>query len=374
MTVLICGPYLTEEMEMLLPDASPAAGKFLRNLKHGFEQNGCEIEVFSFQSICIPDESHRILFEIIEARAEQRECYTFKDSNILGALKKYRRQIINTVKPGDYVLFYNSVYATMHLQQEIRKRKAHPVLIMADYTGPEEYTSLPRKVVAYLAKADMRRYEKYIVLSKMFLSELGEKRHCLLIQGGIDDAIINSFPEPVFDNKRLIFYYSGFLSAEVGIQNLLDAIRLVDTDQVELMISGKGPMEAYVCERAAQDRRIHYLGYVTNEQYYQYLQKSNVLVNPRDMTLRQNKNNFPSKIMEYIASGRVILSTKFSGWEDFNDCVVFAESSSRALAGKMNQLILEYPKRYMLAYQLNCEKSKQFVWSSQSERIIDFLW
>lgn len=370
MRVVICGPYLTEEMEMLLPDSSPAAGKFLRNLKHGFERYGVEVEVVSYQSIQIPEENSK---ELLEEIAQQKECYVFKGGSTLRSIKRYRNKILNVVKPGDYVIIYNAVYPTMFLQCGIRQRGAKPILIMADYTEPEEYTSLPRKVVAYLAKIDMRMYEKYIVLSKMYLTSLKIEKQKLLIQGGIDDSIIDSFPKPEFNDDKILFYYSGYLSAEVGIRNLLNAMELLDTDRIELVISGRGPLEGDVQQRATQDKRVRYIGYVTNEQYYEQLKEAHVLVNPRDMTLKQNRNNFPSKIMEYIASSRIILSTKFSGWEDFTQNVMFAESSSSSLAERMNQLILNYGSQYETVYQINFKKAHEFAWSNQAKRIIDFL-
>lgn len=370
MRCIICGPYLTEEMEMLLPEASPAAGKFLRNMERGFEAAGCEVVVKSFQSIPIPLDSREELFNLLNA---DRRDYVFKDGKLLHAITEYRNRIISEIRADDYVFFYNAVYPTVFLEAAIRKKGAYPILIMADYTEPQEYKSVPRKILSHLSKLDMALYDYYIVLSSEFMKLLSDSKRKLLLQGGIDDEVFDKFKMPISDGDVFRFYYSGYLSEENGVKLLIDAFKSICDDRIELMVSGKGPLEEYVKSAADLDSRIKYYGYVTNEEYYELLNRSHCVVNPRDMNITQNQNNFPSKIMEYLASGRIILSTKFAGWSIFENHITFVDSSIQAIKEGLLNIGHISETEKLKVYEKNQKMAQNYSWNKQVKDLIRFI-
>lgn len=370
MRCIICGPYLTEEMEMLLPEASPAAGKFLRNMEKGLQAIGIEVVVESFQSIPIPDQVKEALYKLV--KADERE-YVFKDGKIVHAIYDYRKKILSAIRPGDYVFFYNAVYPTIFMESIIRKKRAHPVLIMADYSEPQEYKSIPKKIISYLAKYDMRRYEQYVVLSSEFMKVIPESKKKMLLQGGIDDEVFGMFGMPDSDNEVFRFYYSGYLSEENGVRMLLDAFKDIDDTSTELMISGKGPLESYVKKCAETDSRIKYYGYVSNEHYYNLLNRAHCVVNPRDMNISQNQNNFPSKIMEYLASGRIIMSTKFAGWDNFKKVIFFVDSNLQTIKNGLLQLNHTPLKKRIDVHSRNIKVAQTYSWNKQVKDMVHFI-
>jgi len=299
--------------------------------------------------------------------------YIFKDGKILRAIKEYREKILCEVRKGDYVVFYNAVYPTVFMENAIRKKMAFPVLLMADYSEPQEYKNLPRKVLAYLAKIDMGLYDRYVVLSSEFLKMISDCKPKLLLQGGVDDDILEKFREPKCDSEVLRLYYSGYLAEETGVKMLLDAFRDIDENKVELILSGRGPLVQMVQEQAKRDKRIKYFGYVSNEEYYELLNSSHVVINPRNMHLPQNRNNFPSKIMEYLASGRMIISTKFAGWEIFENNAIFIESDSTSLKVAIRDCIEQYHDNAMKYYFNNQIFADNFLWKNQSTKFQEFL-
>ena len=370
MRIILCGPYLNEKMEMLLPEASPAAGKFLRNVKKGLTAAGCEVIVFSYQSIPVPDSSIADLEKEIIVSESENEFYVFKNKNTALAVLEYRKKILNSIGKGDIVLFYNSIYPTLFMQKKIHALGASVILILADFTEPEEYRSLVRKTLAHMCKIDMKKYDSYVLLSIGYMKSLGNKDNRILVQGGIDEAILGRFSIPKL-NGILTYYYSGLLSEENGVLNMVEAFEAIENADIRLVISGKGSLEHYIRKKCSQDRRITYIGYVNNEQYYKLLENAHILINPRNMEIPQNKNNFPSKIMEYLASGRMIISTKFPSWQTFEGEIHYCDSNTDSICSAMIAVNESYNSEYLNVFNKNTEVAKHYSWQSQAKRIKD---
>lgn len=90
------------------------------------------------------------------------------------------------------------------------------------------------------------------------------------------------------------------------------------------------------------------------------------------MNLAENKNSFPSKIMEYLASGRRIISTKFVGYERFEGVICFCETDVSDIRLKMLEEIEGFKEDIDL-YVKQKELSKTFDWKIQVERIINTI-
>jgi len=67
-------------------------------------------------------------------------------------------------------------------------------------------------------------------------------------------------------------------------------------------------MQSRVEALAGADPRIRYLGFLERDELLERLRRSLVLVNPRPAGRPENRYNFPSKILEYLATGRPVIS------------------------------------------------------------------
>ena len=88
------------------------------------------------------------------------------------------------------------------------------------------------------------------------------------------------------------------------------------------------------------------------------------------MNLEENAHNFPSKVLEYIATGRCILSTKFIGFEDYSDMIVFSESTVDGMYAEMKNLITfvrDHPDYY---YDKNRTYAESIDWSNQAKKFL----
>ena len=87
-----------------------------------------------------------------------------------------------------------------------------------------------------------------------------------------------------------------------------------------------------------KDPRIKYWGTRPNQEILSFEKKAKLLVNPRFSINEFTKYSFPSKLMEYMASGTPILTTRLPGIpEDYADKMYYIDDES--VAGLKTSLI-----------------------------------
>lgn len=120
-------------------------------------------------------------------------------------------------------------------------------------------------------------------------------------------------PFIVEKSEKFIVLYSGTLNIEYGINRLLDAISLIDLN-IELHIYGSGNGEKLVKEAVINDSRIHFFGKVSKTEADKALITASVVINPRNENDGEYvKYSFPSKDIDYLASGHPSILCKLPG-------------------------------------------------------------
>lgn len=107
--------------------------------------------------------------------------------------------------------------------------------------------------------------------------------------------------------------YAGYLDEKYGIKALIEAFILANVDGQELHIYGAGPYAEEAKRIANESDSIVYHGSVLNEIVVAEEKKARLLINPRPSNEEFTKYSFPSKNMEYMASGTPVLTTKLLG-------------------------------------------------------------
>ncbi len=166
----------------------------------------------------------------------------------------------------------------------------------------------------------------YYVFITKYMAEVFPNKPYTVIEGFTDFKAQEevrtekSFPTAVM--------YSGALFEKFGIKNLVDAFREVKGDY-EMWLFGSGDMVAYIQTAAKEDSRIKFFGNLANQEILDYQKKATLLINPRFSHEEFTKFSFPSKLMEYLASGTPVLTTRLLGIpEDYQDKFYFIEDES----------------------------------------------
>ncbi len=354
MKILFCGTMVPEEIEYQVKDISAAGNRFQNNMIRNLKRAGYEVTSCSFLGMNIPD----------SVKKQLKGNYVFKDSGLLRGIQEYSGLIKRTMSDTETVICYNIAYAWLILPLMAKRRHKRSIVIVADYSESVSYKSIAGKVYAGLQLWSMRQFDTVVGLSENIKDKLRKKQCFILMEGGIDEELYNAFSyRPHKKGAPIIFMYAGLLNHVTGVNLLLDAMKQVKRQDIRLWISGKGELEEAVRAAAKEDDRICYLGHLPYEEYIQKLEEADVLVNPRDMSLPENRNNFPSKIMDYLAAGKMIVSTRFAGWERFEENIVFCENGEDCL-----EVCLEMVMDQRKVFQKNRERAKQFEWGIQLKR------
>lgn len=144
------------------------------------------------------------------------------------------------------------------------------------------------------------------------------------------------------NNGNYIVLYSGTLDILRGVDILLDAIRYITRWDVQIWITGSGQLESRVREEAERNpKRISFLGFLPREQFVSVLQQSDICINPQPIDLEISKYCFPSKVLEYLFLGKVVITSRVSDLESYlKDYVLFLdEVRPKAIAENIEEVL-----------------------------------
>ena len=369
MKILLCCTWVPAKYEVEIREISNAANRFLSNLCEQLRVNN-SLKMISYIGIKVDNDTKEVL------RTQESECirYVFKNGKIIGGIWKMLCATWKELGNCDYAITYNVVYSWMLTPVLAKLHKKTSVLILADYSPAESFKDKKQQIYAKIQKFFIGQYDYVIGLSEKTSKFLKPQQKFLCMEGGISEEVYCKFKtySPV-KKEKITMMYSGILEEVTGIDLLVDAFKGLGRKDVQLVITGDGSKSEWIKDISQRYENIHYLGCVPYEDYMKKLQEADVLINPRNMNLPENFNNFPSKIMEFLATGKMIVSTKFPGWERFQEYILFCESDCESIAKTIEQCILKAEQRNEENYKNNREFAKKFLWSSQVESIMNFV-
>lgn len=228
-------------------------------------------------------------------------------------------------------------------------------------------------------RRNMRYVDDYILYAAPMAEYLGLKDGSwMVMEGSINQDIADrecSSPESRQDGKHIVMY-SGSIKRGFGIQQLLDAMRLLD-DSYELRFTGGGDYADVVRSYAEHDKRIKYYGILpTTADLIKLQMQADMLVNMRRPDEPASRYCFPSKLFEYMASGTPVISCRLGGIPDeyFNYLVEIPELTAASIAETIRKVAgMPIPER-----RKSGEESRDFILTQknknvQARRIIDFV-
>lgn len=215
--------------------------------------------------------------------------------------------------------------------------------------------------------------DKFVLLTKQMKEKLGIVRPFIVMEGIVPNVELT---QQFLQSKEKTIVYTGSMNKKYGILQLLDAFIRIPNENFKLLLCGLGNAESIINQYCERDKRIKFLGKVPHSEVIKLQQQATVLVNPRQNNEEFTKYSFPSKTMEYLASGVPVVAYKLDGIpEEYNEYIRYVADDSPETLAKVLQEICE----------LSCderreigEKARKFVLSeknrvAQTKRILDFI-
>jgi len=192
-----------------------------------------------------------------------------------------------------------------------------------------------------------------IINTSNFIKHIKTKNYCI-IRGFVDlDIIEKDFSQYYYKEKeKNIILFAGQFDAVRGIDTFLKVCQgiLSKRDNIEFWITGYGK-DQYVADVKRKFEQItgnkcRFWGYTKREKYIDLISKADILVNLQKTSNVFSRYSFPSKLIEFMASGNVVVSTKVSDLERFaKDLVVLCEDNPTDIIKKIEEAI-DNPEKY----------------------------
>lgn len=236
---------------------------------------------------------------------------------------------------------------------------------MCTYHGPKRLTNWYKSLNLKYKKA----FDGYICFSEHQMNYLKRDAPHIVMEGfcttEFDYCEIQKSP-------KFTVMYAGGVRTEYGIKELVEGFLLADIPESELWIFGNGD---YVNElKRISDPRVQYFGVVDKSEVLRCEQKASLLVNPRPTKEAFSYLSFPSKILEYMASGTTVMTSRLGSISrEYDEYLLYfdeidAQSIAKNLVNARNNVNL---------YSIGL-KAKTFVLKNkcvdvQAKRVVDFL-
>lgn len=364
--------------------------KFHKLFVEGFSMNKCNVKVIS--SIPVTQVSHKIKIWFFKRETEDGVNYIYPP-------------FINITFIKHFMVFINGFFIILFL---ILKSKFRAYLVInvldssisaaalsaAKLTGTKTVgivTDLPQmlKQTLNISKLSLlewtsfkliqkliNNYDGYVLLTEEMnkLINTRSKPYCI-IEGSVDLKLKGVEKNDNLKNPRVILY-SGGLYDQYGVRILIEAFMLLTQSDIQLSLYGSGDLVYEIINYCKRDVRIKYFGVTQNEKVVKAQSEATLLVNPRPTKEEFTKYSFPSKNMEYMASGTPVITTRLPGMpkEYYDYIFTFNVETVIGISKTLNEILL-IPEKLLIEIGL---KGKDFVMreknnKKQSERVINLL-
>lgn len=245
--------------------------------------------------------------------------------------------------------------------------------------SPDEPRTLWHRLAYRLSRWLVPRLDGRVVITPAIERDLAGRRPCLLVDGGVSDAWLDRFEAAApasSDAGTCAFLLAGTLWEVNGVRLALEAFERLREPGFTLLVTGRGPLQAVVEAAADRDARIQYLGFLGPDEFPAVYARADVLLNIRITQSDADPYNFPSKLHEYLATGRLVISTPAAHIRDeYGDfCLMLEREDADALAELMQRAArMPAGERRAVGQRAREYMRAEKTWTAQGRRIAAYL-
>lgn len=292
-----------------------------------------------------------------------------KGLNMLSRFVRTRRELKRVLVKDckNAVIVYETHTPFLLAAVTLRKRISHISVIVPDL--PEHMIAHKNFFRHYAKKLDqalinwcLRKSDSYVLLAERMQERLPmEGKKWTLVEGLFREKVNL---DDVVKEKHKTIMYTGILHKDKGLSNLIDAFRLIDNPDYRLWIRGYGDYADEIVRISKEDERIIYLPPMTHEELIEKEKKATVMVNPTQPHLDFTHYFFPSKTMEYLASGTATVMYRLTCMPPEYESYLFYVDGDNTVDLK-NKLVevCEKPKAELLEFG---RKASQFIMAEKN--------
>jgi glycosyltransferase involved in cell wall biosynthesis len=373
--------------------------KLAWSVVHGLEINGGKVDLVSSQPVGTYPANPNILFGFRTWRRGNGSWNVIIPFINLICLKHLTRflaclsivgwWVIRTRHEQNRFILLHGVHSPfMYAALVIRQlSRVKVVTIVGDppgvvLSGEGYFIRLLRRIDAGIIKKALRLMDGLITLTKQLAAHYAPRVPSIVLEGILyaedytssENCITD--PSETENHQYFSILYAGGLQYEYGVDLLLKAFSLIDDLSFRLCILGKGNLADQIQTASRADDRIVFKGFCSPSEVKQLMKKATVLINPRPSNQTFTQFSFPSKTIEYMVSGRPVISTRLPGIPDeYSNYLYYLEDESPEGLAQMLKKVCSKPAKELEEYGA---RARDFIINnknckSQGKRILDFL-
>ncbi len=358
--------------------------KFHKLLSEGLEKNNCKIKILSIIPV---------------TRKNLKKLYVPRENEYINNIEYIYPGVINIPILKNVFAILSSFWTTWNLIKESKE----PTVLIADCLNQSValgsvlaakvlntpsigiVTDLPEILSEKKSNINNKiigLFEKYILLTKQMGDYIEskithKKKPYIVIEGMVDYKTKNiDILKSEEKYKTKVCMYTGALEKKYGLDYLVKGFIKADVKDSELHIYGNGSYRKELLEICKNNKNVKYFGTRPNKNIIEYQRKATLLINVRPSSEEFTKYSFPSKNMEYMASGTPFLTTILPGMpkEYLEYVYTLQQEDEDGVAAKLEEIL---NKPYQELYEYG-RKAKLFVVQnknniSQAKKILDWL-
>jgi glycosyltransferase involved in cell wall biosynthesis len=229
-----------------------------------------------------------------------------------------------------------------------------------------------KKIDIYMVRIILRFSDAVISLAPELINRFAVNKPFLVFPGILESRLTKKLSMEEKNHQELkpfTILYAGGLSKAYGVDRLLEAISSFDQSKsIQLRLFGRGDQEVNIQQLVGSDARFYYGGFVSSEALIPELLQADLLINPRPTHEAFAGMSFPSKLIEYLAIGRPVLTTKIASIpESYRPYFSFIEDESPKGIKKAIENVMEISPADR---DVCAAAGKEFVSSNASELVI----
>ena len=236
----------------------------------------------------------------------------FRQLSIYLGTKRFVRKNVSKGEKEVYIICDCLNLANAYASLKVAKKREIPLIFVVtdipEFQRSGKLKEINDKIIA--------QAEGYIFLTEQMNDKVNPNNKPYIVLEGHSDGSLTEIDEKEKYEYKLgkkIVIYAGSIKKLYGIQNLVEGFLEAGVKNSELHIYGDGDYREELERICENNPSVKYLGVRQNDEIVYEEQRAALLVNPRPTEPEYTKYSFPSKNMEYMASGTPILTTKLPG-------------------------------------------------------------
>lgn len=291
----------------------PQAGKYHRLMCEGLVKNGVEVKTIA----SLPINKEYYDGGRIKAFSKEQNGIVYRylsttNNPLVKAIYHYfgsKRTVKKEKSANVLVVDYLNIFAVRGAVKAAKRKRIKVIGIVTDLP---EFLSM-NKIIRKLMYDNLRMCDGYVFLSEQMNERVNPDKKPYIVLEGHSDSQMTDRKHYVADEGKKIILYAGSCYPQYGILDLCRAFNKVYREDEELHIYGGDDAQKLTEVLGEENKNIKLFGVVPNSVVVEAELHASLLVNPRRGDEEFTKYSFPSKTMEYMATGTPVLMYDLPG-------------------------------------------------------------